>query len=196
MKGATFQRRPPRTHGQYIHTLGTKDVENNNFQESQYIGLCGLFLPFLCFWPLKAYELNLHLRAFFSPNISSHIPPANVRAYQLVYSIKRTFPPGKITVFTFVLCPHTTTPLVLLPWKMKKNQVYKTALGDLVLLFPLCCAFGVPVLFCFGVRRFVGPQFPHRQLSAHMDALRHLSRPAPHICTRSKTYIVILRKET
>ena len=29
-------------------------------------------------------------------------------------------------VFTFVLCQHTTTPLDLLPWKMKKNQVYQS----------------------------------------------------------------------
>jgi len=32
MKAATFQRRPPRIHGQCIHTLGTKDEGNNNLQ--------------------------------------------------------------------------------------------------------------------------------------------------------------------
>ena len=42
------------------------------------------------------------------------------------FLLKELFPPGKITVFTFVLCPHTTPPLDLLPWKMKKNQVYKS----------------------------------------------------------------------
>jgi hypothetical protein len=34
MKGATFQCRPPRTHGQCTHTLGTKNRENNNLQEA------------------------------------------------------------------------------------------------------------------------------------------------------------------
>jgi hypothetical protein len=32
MKAATFQRRPPRTHGQCTHTLGTKDEGNSNLQ--------------------------------------------------------------------------------------------------------------------------------------------------------------------
>jgi hypothetical protein len=32
MKAATFQRRPPRTHGQCTHNLGTKNEENNNLQ--------------------------------------------------------------------------------------------------------------------------------------------------------------------
>jgi len=34
MKGATFQRRPPRTHGQCTHTLGTKNRENSHLQET------------------------------------------------------------------------------------------------------------------------------------------------------------------
>jgi len=34
--------------------------------------------------------------------------------------------PGKCAVFTFVLCPHITTPLDLLPWKMNKNQIYNS----------------------------------------------------------------------
>jgi hypothetical protein len=34
MKAATFQYRPPRTHGQCAHTLDTKDEENNNLQET------------------------------------------------------------------------------------------------------------------------------------------------------------------
>jgi hypothetical protein len=44
-----------------------------------------------------------------------------------IFKLKELSPPGKITVFTFVLCPHPTPPLDLLPWKMKKTQVYKSA---------------------------------------------------------------------
>ena len=47
----------------------------------------------------------------------------------------------------------------------EENSGLQISLGDLVSFFLLCCAFGVPVLFFSGVRRFVGPQFPHRQLS-------------------------------
>jgi hypothetical protein len=34
MKGVTFQRRPPRAHGQCTHTLGTKKRENSNLQNT------------------------------------------------------------------------------------------------------------------------------------------------------------------
>ncbi len=34
MKEATFQRRPPRTHGHCTHTLDTKNEESNDLQES------------------------------------------------------------------------------------------------------------------------------------------------------------------
>jgi len=40
--------------------------------------------------------------------------------------LKELSPPGKLKVFPFVLCPHTTLPLDLLPKEMKKNQVYKS----------------------------------------------------------------------
>jgi hypothetical protein len=51
-----------------------------------------------------------------------------------------------LDVFTFVLCPHTTPPLDLLPFKTKKNQISQ---GDFVSFLPLCCAFGVPEFFLF-----------------------------------------------
>jgi hypothetical protein len=38
------------------------------------------------------------------------------------------------------------------------------SLGDLVSLFPLCCTFGVPELFFWGIRRLAGPQVPDRQV--------------------------------
>jgi hypothetical protein len=34
MKAATFQRRPPCSHGQCTHDLGTKDEGNNNLQNT------------------------------------------------------------------------------------------------------------------------------------------------------------------
>jgi len=52
------------------------------------------------------------------------------------------------------------------------------SLRDFVSVFPLCCAFGVPELFIFAVRRLAGPQLPHGQLSVHMDALHPI--PALH----------------
>ena len=72
-------------------------------------------------------------------------------------------------VFTFVLCPHTTTPLDLLPWKMKKNQVYQSH----KVTWCLCCLFVVHLAFpsfFFAVRRLAGPQFPHRLLSARVGS--------------------------
>jgi hypothetical protein len=32
--------------------------------------------------------------------------------------------------------------------------------GDFVSLLPLCCAFGIPELFTFAIRRLAGPQVP------------------------------------
>ena len=49
--------------------------------------------------------------------------------------LKEHSAPGKITVFSFVPCPHTTPPLDLLPWKVKKNQVYKCHWVTLCLYF-------------------------------------------------------------
>jgi hypothetical protein len=39
--------------------------------------------------------------------------------------------------------------------------------SDCIFLFPLDCAFGVPELFIFAVRRITGPQLPYRQVSVH-----------------------------
>jgi hypothetical protein len=49
MKGATFQRRPPRTHSQCTHILGTKDKENNNLQDISYWTLWPDFAIFVAF---------------------------------------------------------------------------------------------------------------------------------------------------
>jgi len=69
----------------------------------------------------------------------------------------------------------------------------QTSLGDVVSLFSLCCAFGVPELF-FLV--FVGSPAPPHQLSAHMDALHHTHAQHHKRCTLSNPYIAILSKET
>ena len=68
-------------------------------------------------------------------------------ASQRIYSIKRTLCSGKITVFNFVLCPHTTTPLDLLPWKMKKNQIYKSHQVTLCLCFLFVAHLAFPRYF-------------------------------------------------
>jgi hypothetical protein len=49
-----------------------------------------------------------------------------VFSFVLFSLVKRTLCTGKSAVFTFVLCPHTTPPLDLFPWKMRKTQVYKS----------------------------------------------------------------------
>jgi hypothetical protein len=51
----------------------------------------------------------------------------------------------------------------------EKKSGLQISLGDFVSLFPLRCAFGIPEVFFFAVRRRPGPQFPHRRLPAHMD---------------------------
>jgi len=48
MKGATLKRRPPCTHGQCAHTLGTKNRENDNLQETT-LDFVAQFCPFVAF---------------------------------------------------------------------------------------------------------------------------------------------------
>jgi hypothetical protein len=50
MKGAIFQRRPPRTHSQCKHTLGTKD-EGNNYLKNNLLDFVACFRHF-CFFGL------------------------------------------------------------------------------------------------------------------------------------------------
>jgi hypothetical protein len=76
------------------------------------------------------------------------------------FYLKELSTPGKITVFSFVLCPHTTPPLDLLPWKMKKNQVYKLLQVTLCLFFLLVVHLEFPSYFFWvfvSARRSTGP---------------------------------------
>jgi hypothetical protein len=84
-KGATFQRRPPRTHSQCTHTLGTKDEGNSNLQDTSSLEFVACSCHFCVFglWrrtqsPSSCILLTKH------PSHLTHIQPANVRAYQLV----------------------------------------------------------------------------------------------------------------
>jgi hypothetical protein len=104
------------------------------------------------------------------------------------FYLKEVFPPGKITVFTLILCPHTTLPLDLLPWKMKKDQVYKSLHVTVFFCFLLVVHLAFPN-YLFLV--FVGlpvHSFPHRQLSVHMDTLHPINALHPiheHIQTHT-----------
>jgi hypothetical protein len=48
-KEATFHYRPPRTHGQCTHTLGTKNEEKNNLRET-LLDFVAHFCHFGGFW--------------------------------------------------------------------------------------------------------------------------------------------------
>jgi hypothetical protein len=79
-------------------------------------------------------------------------------------------------VFTFVLCPHTTTPLDLLPWKMKKNQVYQSHKVTLC----LCCLFVVHLAFpSFFWVLFVGSPV-HNSLIAYFLPVWVVQPLTPH----------------
>ena len=79
-------------------------------------------------------------------------------------------------VFTFVLCPHTTTPLDLLPWKMKKNRVYQSH----NVTWCLCCLFVVHLAFpsCFFLL-FVGSPV-HNSLIAYFLPVWVVQPLTPH----------------
>jgi len=70
--------------------------------------------------------------------------------HSLVTTIKRKICTPKFDVFSFVL-RTPCTPVTCTPGpKDAKNNCLQNGLCDLVLLFPGCCKFGLPVpLFCF-----------------------------------------------
>jgi hypothetical protein len=108
--------------------------------------------------------------------------------------LKELSPPGKFNVFTFILCPHTTMPLDLLPWKMDKNQVYKSHEATWCLFSRFIVIWRSRVIF-WGV--FVDSSV-HSSLianfSTHMDALHTYTRP--QTCTHPNKYIAVVSKET
>jgi hypothetical protein len=114
------------------------------------------------FWPLKLWRRtnSISIFAHSSHPTSTHIHPANVRAYQLVSLSKRTLCTGKNHRFCLPFLPthrHVIWP-VTIKYEPKSGQQISSR--DFVSLLPLCCAFGIPEVFIFAVSP-AGPQIFH-----------------------------------
>ena len=107
--------------------------------------------------------------------------------------IKRTFPSRKIQRFYLHSLPthhHATWPVTMENGQKSGLQI---SWGDLVSFLPLYRHLAFPSYFLGGVRGFVGPQLPHRQLfypygrPTHIHAPTNMHTPKQiHCCCKQR----------